>query len=224
MRRPKPAHVRPMKSLYRRHRGKLVFVLGNSASLNELNLELLKPHATIGVNRILRTFTPTYLFVVDRSVIRDEHKRMTASKCEKVIFRLAMNEQSRLLYPGPYTEMEQMSNAGKPTTEKGPIHICRGGNSGYEACHLAFRMGAACIALAGMDMYWPKKGKSHFFGHGRAAGCSLHDPAAKIEDFRYMKHLYRKQGVEMVSVSPWRTYFRNVMEHISLEKLLQIYA
>lgn len=224
MRRPKPAQVRPMKSLYRKHRGKLIFVLGNSASLDGLNMELLKPHVTIGVNRILRTFTPTYLFVVDRSVIKDEHERMLASKCEKVIFRLAMDERHRLLYPGPYIEIEKMTNAGGPTTLKGPIHICRGGNSGYEACHLAYRMGASCIVLAGMDLYWPKKGKSHFFGHGRAAGCSLHKPAEKVEDFREMKRLYRKQGVEMVSVSPWRTYFRNVMEYTTLEKLVKIFA
>ncbi len=213
-----------MKTVYRKHRGKLVFILGNSASLNELDLNLLKPHVSIGVNRILRTFTPTYLFVVDRSVIKDEHKRMMKSKCDKIIFRLAMDGQCRGLYPGPYIEIEQMSNAGKPTTLQGPIHICRGGNSGYEACHVAYRMGAACIALAGMDMYWPKKGKSHFFGPGRAAGCSLHNPAEKVEDFRYMKHLYRKHGVEMVSVSPWRTHFRHVMEFMPLEKLVKIYA
>lgn len=213
---------RPPNTVYGAHRDETIIVLGNSASLRGMDHAIFDEFTTIGVNRILRTYEPVYLFVVDQSVIRDEFERMNESDCIKLIWPNAMSSKMKKLYRGPWISTGPMVGekcGGDPTSTDGPLCIPPAGNSSYEAAHLAMRMGASRIAFAGVDMYWPPGKDTHFFGSGHKAGCKLPKADENIEAFARMKQLYSHIGVEMCSVSPWDTPFRRRMGYVPLEEL-----
>jgi len=206
--------------LYGRHAGETIIVVGNSSSLNEQNLDLMDAFTTLGLNRILAFYEPTYYMAVDQSVMRDEHERINETTATRLFYHGLMNSKNRILCPGPWVSTGPMTGQADPRAKTGPIHICRGGgNSAYEAVQIAMRMGAVRIALAGVDMYWPPGHPSHCFGSGAAVGCKLPYPDKKIEDFALLKKQYARGGIEMCSVSPWDTPFRKVMGYTPLEDL-----
>uniref|UniRef100_A0A6H1ZH76 Uncharacterized protein n=2 Tax=viral metagenome TaxID=1070528 RepID=A0A6H1ZH76_9ZZZZ len=206
--------------VYGKHEGDTVVILGNSSSLNAMDLTPLRDYVTIGVNRILRIFDPTYLFIVDESVMRDEFKRIPPYLEAGGLLMLypgLMNSKVRAkYYNGPWISTGPMSSQCDPCAKDGYIHICRGGNSAYEAAQVAYRMGASHIILAGVDMFWPCSEQSHFFGNGSALGCKLPRPDWKVEDFRHLKELYHSLGTGITSCSPWDTPFRRAMGYTPL--------
>lgn len=200
-------------TVYGKHPGETIIIIGNSSSLNEMDLKKFDPYTTIGLNRILRLYEPDYLMIVDQSCLRDEFVRMNAchERVKILLYPGVMNSILRAKYTYEFISTGDMNGAADPTSRKGPIHICRGGNTAYEATQIAYRMGAKRILLAGIDMYWPPGKDSHFFGSGLKAGCKMMVPEWKIEDFAALKKLYASIGVEVSSLSPWKTRFRERM-------------
>ena len=211
---PRMRNGNPPSSVYGRHEGETIIVIGNSSSLLENDMDEFDGYTTIGVNRILQTYEPTYLFVVDRSVMESEHARMMESPSIKLIYPGAMSSRYRKLYTKAWTSLPHMDQRSATTAKTGNIHIPDGGNSGYEAIQMAYRMGASRIALAGIDMYWPPRKHSHFFGDGHAAGCRMPLVEKKIEAFKSLKQDYIDVGVELFSISPWKTEFRDKMGYV----------
>jgi hypothetical protein len=210
----------PPETVYGQHVGETIVVIGNSSSLNGMDLELLDSFTTIGLNRILRIYDPIYLMIVDNSVMRDEAQRLAEFSGILLAYPGVMSSKNRRIFSGPWVSTGKMTGQCDPCAKKGPIHICRsGGNSAYEAAQIAYRMGAKRIALAGIDMYWPPGQDSHFFGSGSKAGCKLHKPEDKIADFGRLKDQYAQGGVEMFSISPWDTPFRKRMGYIDVVNL-----
>lgn len=206
--------------LYGKHKDETIVVIGNSSSLNEMDLTLLDSFTTIGLNRILRAYEPIYLMVVDTSVIYVEAPRMNDSESIKLIYPGAMNSRARSMYTGAWISTGPMTELCDPTALNGPIHIGKGGgNSAYEAVQIAHRMGAKRIALAGVDMYYPPMKPSHMFGDGSKEGCKLPEPDKKIADFGALKKMFAMIGVDMFSISPWKTKFREVMGYVPAEDL-----
>lgn len=206
----------PPESVYGRHAGETIIVIGNSASLSGMDLQVFDGYTTIGLNRLLRVYRPIYLMVVDQSVLRAEHARMSEASgdVQMLIYPLAMTSTMLRLYAGPWISTGPMNSTCDPTALRGPIHICTRGNSAYEAVQIAYRMGAKRILLAGVDMYWPPGKDSHFFGSGAKEGCTLMQEDAIRKDFLRLKGLYAALGVEMCSISPWKTRFRDMMGYI----------
>ncbi len=200
-------------TVYGKHPGETIIIVGNSASLNEMDIKKFDQYTTIGLNRILRLYEPDYLMIVDQSCMRDEMERVNAfyGHGTVLLYPGVMNSSLRAKYKGEFVSTGDMNGAADPTSKKGPIHICRGGNTAYEATQIAYRMGATRILLAGIDMYWPPGKASHFFGDGMKAGCKMMVPEWKIEDFAALKKLYASVGIEVTSLSPWKTKFRERM-------------
>ncbi len=205
------------------HKGELIFVLGNSASLNELDLSLLTEYTTIGVQRILQTYEPNYVFIVDQSVIWDEYERMTAvcSRIPIILYPNHMGSKMRGLYRGPWISSGPMSHSADRSVKRGPIHLPTSGDSGYEATQIAYRFGARTIVLAGLDLYWPRGKKTHSFGNGAASGCKLRMAKEKVECFRQLKQIYKREGIRLVSVSPWQTPLRDALGYTPLPDLIE---
>ena len=204
------------------HKGELVFVLGNSDSLNELDMSLMSKFTTIGVQRILETYEPNYAFIVDQSVIRDEYERMN-DVCDRIpiiLYPYHMSSKMRKLYDGPWISSGPMSHNVDREKKTGPIHIPPSGDSGYEATQLAYRMGASTIALAGIDLHWPRGKNTHSYGDGKARGAKLRMPKEKTEAFRQLKQIYKRRGVGLVSVSPWQTPLRTALGYTPLPDLI----
>lgn len=79
-----------------------------------------------------------------------------------------VNEQQALAFAGrkvscdvqvPYRVVERLKQTGLEGYDPTPGHVRTGGNSGYQALHLAISEGAERVLLLGFDM----KG-THFFG------------------------------------------------------------
>lgn len=206
--------------LYGKHAGQPIFVLGNSYSLKEMDLTPLKDYVTIGVNRILSTFTPTYLFVVDRMVIHDEWQRMNAAvgKVQILLFPSALSCAARGLYKGAYIEIPPITCKVDPRTKTGPISIGRVGNTSYEAAQVAYRMGASEIIFAGLDLSYQPFKPTHCVGFTPSC-AKMRDPARQVEQFGELKNLYKGCGVEVFSCSPWKTKLRKVLGYVPLPEL-----
>lgn len=61
--REKISGILPINSLYGKHAGETLFVIGTSYSIVEVNLDLLKPYTKIGINRIIRRMSVDYLSI-----------------------------------------------------------------------------------------------------------------------------------------------------------------
>jgi hypothetical protein len=212
-------HPNDQSKVYGVHENETILIIGNSASLNGMDFDEFDCFTSIGLNRILRVYEPTYLMVVDGSVIKAEHKRMKKFEGPILIYPGNMGSASKRFYDGPWISTGAMTSDCDPTAKKGPIHICRRGNSAYEATQIAMRMGASRIALAGVDLYWPPGRDTHFFGSGRDEGCSMFKEDLIIEDFHKLKKMYGYMGVELTSVSPWETPLRERLGYTPIEEL-----
>jgi hypothetical protein len=210
-----------IETLRGKHASETIIVIGNSSSLNRMDMEIWDRYTTIGTNRLLRTYEPTYLLVVDKSVLRDEHERMmdAMDRVTYLLYPGMMGSEGRQIYPGSWLDTGPMVGGADPTSKTGPIDIGHVGNSGYEATQIAFRMGASRILLAGIDLFWPTNGQTHNFGSGKEAGCRLHKPDEITEDFATLKRLYAHCGVELTSISPWSTPLRRRLGFIDPESL-----
>lgn len=228
-----PRELRPTRggkfpglgTLNGKHSGETIFVLGNSTSLKDMDMSLLEPFITIGVNRILRLMKPTYLYIVNKSVIDSDHESILA----------AVEKLTVILYPGafnsktvqwlgrdfPHIKGPHLPHHGDPTKRSGPMPMGRGGgNSGYQAAQIAYRMGAKRIVLAGQDLISRSKRQSHFYGDGGTLyKCRLGAVRLKVEDFAAMKRLYQAQGVELTSCSPWKSALRTAVGYTPLSSI-----
>lgn len=204
------------------HKGELIFVLGNSSSLNELDLSLLTEFTTIGVQRILETYEPSYVFIVDNKVIEDQYEYMNAvsGRIPLILFPWKMGSKMRALYPGPWISSGNIHPSGNPESKTGTLAMPPCGGSGYEAACIAYRMGAKTIAMAGEDLHWPRRKDTHSFGSGKARACKLGNSKQKVEYFRKLKQIYKRRGVGLVSVSPWQTPLRDALGYTPLPDLI----
>lgn len=202
------------------HPGSTIIVIGNSASLKAMNLGLFDYFITIGVNRLLRLYRPTYLYTGDKSVTRAEIERMAAYvDTVRLIFAGgAVDAGARRELDGRYVYAGDMKGGADPARKRGPIDIGPVGNSGYQATQMAYRMGATTILLAGIDLFWPKCADSHFFGKGQNEKCRLRKPDEIRTAFAHLKDLYSQKGVSLASVSPWKTPLRRSLGYIPLEE------
>jgi hypothetical protein len=76
-----------------------------------------------------------------------------------------------------------------------PAKLCTGGNSGYQAIHLAIHAGAKRILLAGFDM----KG-THFFG--RHKGPLVNTDPVSFEWWKNRFPALKDRGAEIINCSP----------------------
>lgn len=61
-------------------------------------------------------------------------------------------------------EVLELKNGGPAGFDDRPTHLRTGGNSGFQAMHLAAHFGARRILLCGFDMHAPERGPAHWFG------------------------------------------------------------
>ena len=205
--------------IYDKHKGETILIIGNSKSLDGMDFDEFDCFTTIGINRILRVYEPTYLMLADMSVIKDEHERMKAYEGTILMFPGITGSAGKRYYDGPWVSTGPMAGRVDHCSKTGPIRIPSRGNTAYECAQIAMRMGASRIAFAGVDLYWPPGKDSHFFGSGAKAGCSIGLVDELTEDFSKMKADYATMGIEMVSVSPWKTKLRERLGYIPIEEL-----
>lgn len=82
-----------------------------------------------------------------------------------------------------------------------PTHLVTGGNSGYQAIHLATHFGAKRIVLLGFDMQLGKDKRRHWFGNHPGSLNATGNFPAWIRAFNKLAPTLEKAGVEVVNCS-----------------------
>lgn len=218
--------AQPFSALHGRHQGEIIVVLGNSSSLCDMPPGCLDSHITLGVQRILETFIPDYTYVVDARVLLEQAKNLAAAsgRTRALLYPTTLSSDGRKAYKGTYLAIPHIRSGVDPLAQKGPIAIGATGNSGYQATQLAYRMGPAVIALAGIDLFWPVGRDTHSFGSGKERRCRLGDVDGLIRDFLHLKQGYAKRDVILTSVSPWKTRFRSAIGYTPIDALAGLLA
>lgn len=205
------------------HSGETLFVLGNSYSLEQMELTPLLDRITIGVNRILRhplcqdNLFPTYLLLVDAPVVVVEQERLLNYEGTVVAYRGidGLLERSSVEHLGfdlsPKAEWDSMS---------GPMKLSC--NTAIYAVQLARRMGASKIVLLGVDLTGYNRKHSHFFGDGKKEQCRLSSESLKkvLDNMGTFVVQCGCEGISVVNVSPIRGPMDTVMPHRPLREVL----
>lgn len=100
-----------------------------------------------------------------------------------------------------HPDVKVMGNGGARGLETRRTHLRTGGNSGFQAVHLAMHFGARRILLCGFDMH-AVAGRDHWFGphiwrHAHRSPYSLF-----IERFAEAAPLFAAAGIEIINCTP----------------------
>lgn len=82
-----------------------------------------------------------------------------------------------------------------------PTHLATGGNSGYQAVHLAVHFGAARIVLLGFDMQ-ATGNRRHWFGNHPKHLNTIQNFAAWVKAFDRLAPVLAGRGVDVVNCTP----------------------
>lgn len=136
-------------------KGVPAFIVGNSPSLDDCNLDLLTDFFTIGINRAYLRIDPTILMWQDKEVFKENPKAIRSLKaikfCEHRFDRKSEFYNFRAA-PGHYR------------LPFSPVLLFgKNGSTGALAFELAFALGCSPIVLLGMDCRYRNE-KTDFFG------------------------------------------------------------
>jgi hypothetical protein len=147
-----------MKALENKHKGKPIFILGCGSSINEIDLTKLDSHITIGVNRIVYEYYPTYWMFIDSPITKEFGKKIPT----RVIgSQILCWEHARYNKDGAYVfTQSRVRRAGK--LHKDYNGLVFGNTTVFCAIHMAYIMGASAIVLCGVDLRYSDK-QNHFY-------------------------------------------------------------
>lgn len=96
------------------------------------------------------------MYAADSKWWRHYHERALRFAGRKVTIRPTL----------PWAEVYCLQQSiDHPSFDPRPTHLVSGGNSGYQAVHLAVHLGVKRIILLGFDMKNGKSGRRHWFGN-----------------------------------------------------------
>jgi hypothetical protein len=222
-----------------------MMVVGNSFSLEGIDLAAI-PYPTISCNRILRheSFTPTYLMMSDREAYiqeRDAGRLMMYSAgggnlmLTETIFdpkikgKRADKDKSRE-YPAqpepefPYYSWRVGAWHTPPSLDTFDEFMCSCMNIAGPMIQAAVILGAKEIGVVGVDLMWPAKGKSHFFGNGKEVGAFRFVSMPNILSlFKKLKRELETRGIKVWNLSPEKnTPFGKVFPHQAYDEFTQV--
>lgn len=101
----------------------------------------------------------------------------------------------------PYPDIDCVISTGKQGFEERPDGIRHGGNSGYQALHVAMHLGAANILLLGYDMH-QNTGKSHWFGDHPSGKQRESIYSEWLECFPALEVAAKERGQRIINCTP----------------------
>ena len=189
----------------------IVFVVGNSGSLNEMDLSRLSGRFLVGANRILRKMPVSCLVIADGNVYRQEFTRLQDTGCYVVVSDSMLHglvkEASTLVPRADRTFFFKIDIEARYCELKSDM-FGRSRNTGCYAVETAYRFlggrKGTTIALLGMELRWRNLEQSHFFGGGEVhtLKCRPHF-APGVEAMKAISKILKTQGIKLVNLSPW---------------------
>lgn len=134
--------------------GHPAFLLGNGPSVSKVDLKLLSPYLTIGMNRIFYIYDPTFLMWQDRQVWTRDKKQLQMQKAIKICAPTADPKNLFLHFKVGTNPFRFSMN---------PYNLHGRGNTGVLAAQFAVALGCSALVLLGMDCQY-SNGKTDFYG------------------------------------------------------------
>lgn len=94
-----------------------------------------------------------------------------------------------------------LENSGETGFDPDPSKCRTGGNSGYQAIHIALHTGASRIGLVGFDMKPAPNGEGHYFGEHRDGRKALHN-LTMLPHFPSLLPEIERRGVHVFNCTP----------------------
>lgn len=101
----------------------------------------------------------------------------------------------------PYKQIYSLKQSEKSVFDPRPTHLVSGGNSGYQALHLAVHLGVKRVILLGFDMRFNGK-RRHWFGSHPPKLNSRPNFPNWIRRFGQLAPILQQKGIEVVNCSP----------------------
>jgi hypothetical protein len=98
-------------------------------------------------------------------------------------------------------EIEFLLQSHERIFDPRPTHLATGGNSGYQAVHLAVHFGAARIVLLGFDMQ-ATGNRRHWFGNHPKHLNTIQNFGAWVQAFDRLAPVLADRGVDVVNCTP----------------------
>ncbi len=148
--------------------GETAVILASGPSLTREQCEAVRGCRVIAVNNqgidtekdgvLVPAMAPwaDILYSADAKWWRHYHARALKFAGRKVTVR------ATLPWPEVYSLVQSVDH---PSFDPRPTHLVSGGNSGYQAVHLAVHLGVKRILLLGFDMRNGSNGRRHWFGN-----------------------------------------------------------
>jgi hypothetical protein len=176
-----------------RHKGELIFVLGNGPSLalaTRYRREL-EAITTIGVNRVYKLLSPTYLLFLDRVLWGTDSEEILA--CGSLVL---CPRRLRLPYFTRFGRYHAKSREDV-LSERWQDGLYWSRSSSVAALNLACLFGATGIALLGVDL----RDRSHFYS-GRGRNRPFLHADEILEDLWWMSRKMLEKGIRLWNCSP----------------------
>lgn len=225
------------------HAGEPIIVMGNSSSLNQMDLKSYEGFTIVGCNRGLRDarLFPDYLIVNDREPYiqeRDEGRLQAAARrgTKLLLGRTMFDPTIRCIRLGGRDRPELPVQKTPDDFSYATIDVCCQCTHNFETfrkpmasfanvagpmIQSALILGARLIGFIGIDMEWPKKGPSHHYGEGSKVGAYKFARVTHTMDM-FMQAKMKNPGVKMFNLSPvLNTPFSKVFGNKTLKEFLK---
>jgi hypothetical protein len=106
------------------------------------------------------------------------------------------------LKPNPWPQVHQLQQSPQRVFDPRPTHLTSGGNSGYQALHLAVHFGATRILLCGYDMRDGLGKRRHWFGNHPPKLNGQNAYATWLSAFQRLAPVVAGMGVEVLNCTP----------------------
>ncbi|MDO4699763.1 MAG: DUF115 domain-containing protein [Moraxella sp.] len=141
-----------MSRFHNLHLGETVVLLANGYSLNEMNLDFLKEHIVIGMNKIYLgfkkfNFYPKYYVAINDLVIRQSVEQIRSLSCVKFISR----RNKSLLLENALTYHIDTDNPRVSFFKDISYGVNEGFTVTYACLQIAYFMGFKRVIIIGMD-------------------------------------------------------------------------
>ena len=181
-------------------KGQTVFCIAGGASLTKQQVKYSKGYRTIAINDAYKLAPHAdILYACDAQWWR-WHNGCPEFKGYKLQHDVAEKDDTSAMAT-PYPGIDIILSNGLTGFSSRTNRIRTGGNSGYQAIHIAMHLGAKQIILLGYDMH-ARGDKSHWFGE---------HPNGKQRDSRYDEWIPRfchlqdaalDRGIEIINCTP----------------------
>ena len=133
------------------------------------------------------------LYAADAKWWRHYHERALKFAGRKVTIR------DTLPWPEIYSLKQSIEHSA---FDPRPTHLVSGGNSGYQAMHLAVHLGATRLVLLGFDMKNGLRGRRHWFGDHPGKLASRGNYTGWLRAFDKLAGVLKQMKIEVVNCTP----------------------